>query len=107
MPEHEPPEDALPSKPSLAENPLLVAIFRLAVPGLLGAVLAYLSAINSAQRDQGNQLADIKGTLKVFTQINTDVGMRLTKTETSGEENAKALAAVNARVLVLESRHGN
>lgn len=96
-------ESLLPTKMNIGENPLLVAIFRLVVPGLLGGIMAYLATISSAQRDQGKQLADITGTLKVFTQINSDVALRLNKVEQQGDQSSSAIAALNGRVLVLEA----
>lgn len=93
------------SKISYSENPFFVANFRLAVPGLLGALVAYGSSISGAQRDEGKQLADIAGTIKVFSQITADLTERVSKSEIAQEEDARAIAALNGRLLVLEDEH--
>lgn len=98
-------DEHLVNKPPMAESPILVAIFRLGVPALLGAILTYAAAINSAQRDQGKQLAQVQGQLAVFTQINSDFGVRLAHIEQAQEENSKNISGLNGRVLVLEAEH--
>lgn len=91
------------ARPSFGESPVFVTIFRLLVPALLGSIITYAASINAAQRDQGKQLEDISGTLKVFTQINTDVASRLRKVEQHEEEDNRSLSTISGRVLVLEA----
>lgn len=85
------------------DSPIFLTFFRLAVPTLLGVIVAYLAGISSAQTDQGKQLATLQGQVGVFAQQSTDYVGRLSKVEVAIDEVKKNQAANTANILVLQS----
>lgn len=87
------------------DNPTLTMIFKLVVPVLLGALVTYAATIAAEQSEQGKQLARMQGQLAVIAQQNSDYVDRIAKLESAVDENRRAIAAINGRVLVLENGH--
>lgn len=87
-----------------AENQLFLALFRLVVPGLLGAILTYAVSISSAQTKQSEAIYGIQGQLATIVQQNSDYAGRLIKVERAVEDNRRAISLQDSRLAVVEAR---
>lgn len=93
-------------KQPVVENPIFKLVVQAAVPVLLGVLVTLAISINATQREQGDKLSAMDGSLKVIVQQNTDFGGRLAKVESRVEENSRTIGGLDGRVLVLENlRH--
>lgn len=97
--------DPSPSKAMSVESPMFVALFRLAVPALLGAILTYASSISSTQTKQSESIYAIQGSIATIVQQNTDYAARLGKVERAVEDNRRSIALQDSRLSVVEARH--
>lgn len=95
--------ETVPGKTPVVESSFFKLCVQTAVPVLLGILVTLAASINSAQKSQGERLAEVKGQLGVLVQQNTDFNGRLSKVETTVEVNRGAIGNLNGRVLVLES----
>lgn len=86
-----------------AENQLFLALFRLVVPTLLGAILAYAVSISTAQTKQSEAINDIKNSIATIVQQNSDYGGRLIKVERAVDDNRRAISLQDTRLSVLEA----
>ncbi|HTN64010.1 MAG TPA: hypothetical protein VL147_21055 [Devosia sp.] len=82
----------------------LVAFFRLAVPTLLGAILAYAVAISDAQKEQGRTLNTVDARVQVIVQKNQDWDSRLSKVEQLLTDQGKTLNDHGNRLTAIEAR---
>lgn len=90
-------------KTPMVESPIFKLIVQSAVPVLLGILVTLAISINAAQREQGEKLSGMDGSLKVIVQQNSDFSGRLSKVETGVDENRRGLGDLGGRVLVLEN----
>ena len=71
--------------------------------GPRGVLITLAASINTAQREQGEKLSELKGQIGVMSQQYTDIGGRLSKVETGVDDNRRSIGIITGRVLVLES----
>ena len=98
--------DKLTKSTPVAESPILLAVFRLSVPFLLGALVSYASNISSQQQEQGKAIYAMQGQLAVMNQQSVNTNDRLSKAEAAIDQNRKALETLGSRATVLEARTG-
>src|SRR5690242_7089386 len=88
------------------ENQMMVSLFRIVVPALLGALITIAFSISSKQDATTAAVADINAKLAVVVSQSSDVVDRLGKAEAKIEVNAKAVADDDKRLTILENeRH--
>ena len=58
----------------VVESPIFKLVVQAAVPVLLGVLVTLAISINATQREQGDKLSAMDGSLKVIVQQNSDFG---------------------------------
>lgn len=82
------------------------ALFKLAIPVMLGAILTYLINISSAQTDLVKQMATLNGQVGILASQNSDYSARFSKLDGKVDNLGKVQGENTARILVLENaRH--
>jgi hypothetical protein len=85
------------------ENQLMVSMFRIVVPALLGALITIAFNISSKQDSTTQAVAEINAKLAVVVSQSSDVIDRLSKAEGHIDASSKSIADHDKRLTVLEA----
>ena len=86
------------------ENQLMVSLFRIVVPALLGALITIAFNISSKQDSTTQAVAEINAKLAVVVSQSSDVVDRLSKLEARVDVNGKNITDHDKRLTILETQ---